>query len=212
MSVRILIADDHGVLRAALRSLLGAEPDFQVVGEAADGTEALRLAQELQPDLLLLDINMPGPSGIEVTQTLRQTNSNIKILILTVHEDEGLLQEAIRVGASGYVVKRAVEAELMSSIRAVARGDLYIHPVMTRALIADLSRRRSRDLAPVESLTSRELEVLRLIAKGYTNREIAEVLVLSVRTVETHRANLMSKLHLGNRAELVQYAKEQGLL
>ena len=212
MPIRILIADDHGVLRAGLRALLNAEPDLEVVGEAADGHEALRLTKALHPDILLLDISMPGPGGIEVTQRVKQTLPGTRILILTVHEDEGLLREAIRAGAAGYIVKRAVESELINAIHAVWRGDLYVHPAMTRALLKDLQPPSSPERTPVEPLTPRETEVLRLIAQGYTNRQIAEKLTISVRTVETHRANITGKLGLRSRVELVRYAREHGLL
>ena len=212
MSIRILIADDHGVLRAGLRALLSAESDLEVAGEAADGREALRLVSELDPDVVLLDVNMPGPDGIEVTRRLKAVKPEVRVLILTVHEDEGLLREAIRAGASGYILKRAVESELIYAIHAVWRGDLYVHPAMTRALLQDLHSTLVADEAPVEPLTPREMEVLRLIAEGHTNRQIAEVLSISVRTVESHRANLMGKLGLHSRVELVRYAKRHGFL
>ena len=212
MSIRILIADDHGVLRAGLRALLSAESDLEVAGEAADGGETLRLVSELDPDVVLLDVNMPGPDGIEVTRRLKAVKPEVRVLILTVHEDEGLLREAIRAGASGYILKRAVESELIYAIHAVWRGDLYVHPAMTRALLQDLHSTLVADEAPVEPLTPREMEVLRLIAEGHTNRQIAEVLSISIRTVESHRANLMSKLGLHSRVELVRYAKRHGFL
>jgi DNA-binding NarL/FixJ family response regulator len=211
MVTRILIADDHGVLRAGLRALLDAAPDLTVVGDAADGDEALRLTNELQPDVVLMDISMPGRGGIEATARLRQLKSDIRVLILTFHEDETLLKEAIRAGASGYIVKRAVESELINAIRAVLRGDLYIHSGMTRALLADSGSPEPRSQMSVERLTPREMEVLRLVAQGHTNRQIADLLTISVRTVETHRANLMGKLHLESRVELVRYAAEHGL-
>lgn len=212
MPIRILIADDHGVLRAGLRTLLNAEPDMTVVGEAADGYDAVRLAEELCPDVVLLDISMPGPGGIEVTRRLRQRLPQTRVLILTVHEDESMLREALRVGAAGYITKRAVESELINAIHAVWRGDLYVHPTMTRALLRDLQPPIIPPESPHEPLTPREIEVLRLIAQGYTNRQIAEALSISVRTVETHRANLTAKLHLSSRVELVRYAREHGLL
>jgi two-component system, NarL family, response regulator NreC len=212
MTIKIVLADDHGVLRAGLRSLLNAEPDLEVVGEAADGQEALRQVQKLRPDVVLLDINMPGLSGIEVTETLKKTQPEIAVLILTVHEDETLLQEAIRVGAAGYIIKRAAESELINAIQAVARGDLYVHPAMTRGLLRELAGPPAPAAAALKLLTRREIEVLRLIAQGYTNRQIAETLCLSVRTVESHRANVMGKLGLTTRVELVHYAMEHSLM
>jgi two-component system response regulator NreC len=211
MPARILIADDHGVLRAGLRALLNAEPDLTVVGDAADGDEAIRLTRELQPDVVLMDISMPGCGGIEATRRMMQAQPNVRVLILTIHEDETLLREAIRAGASGYIVKRAVESELIGAIHAVLRGDLYIHSGMTRALLATADRPQSTSQVSVDRLTPREIEVLRLIAQGHTNRQIADLLTISVRTVETHRANLMGKLELQSRVELVRYAAERGL-
>jgi two-component system response regulator NreC len=213
MPIRILIADDHGVVRAGLRALLDAEPDIQVVGEAADGPEALRLAGELRPDVVLLDLSMPGPGGIEVTRRLKKAAPEMRVLVLTFHEDDALLREAIRAGAAGYITKRAFESELINAIQATWRGDLYVHPAMTRALLQDdVAAPQTSDKASISSLTPRETEVLRLIAQGYTNRQTAELLSISVRTVESHRANLMDKLDLHSRVELVRYAKEHGLL
>ncbi len=214
MTVRVLIADDHGVLRGGLRVLLNEQPDLEVVGQAADGHHAIELAEELQPDLVLLDITMPGLDGIEVTRALTQRVPDAYVLILTVHEDYELLREAVHAGAAGYVVKRAAQSELLSAIAAVMRGDLYVHPAMTRALLTPpappgiLSLRNH----PMDELTRREIQVLSLIAQGYTNLQISEALVVSVRTVESHRANIITKLGLHNRAELVQYAMAHGLL
>ncbi len=210
MTIRILIADDHVLLRAGLRVLLNIEPDLEVVGEASDGLSAVSLAQTLQPDVILMDISMPGLSGIEATRQLHQKYPNINILILTIHEDDCLLEELIRIGASGFILKRALESELVDAIKAVARGDLYVHPAMTRALF--LQQTSTVEPEPHDVLTPRELEVLRHIAAGHTNREIAEQLAISVRTVESHRANLMDKLDLRNRASLVRYAAQNNLL
>jgi two-component system response regulator NreC len=212
MPIRILIADDHGVIRAGLSALLTDIPDITVVGEASDGGEALAKAMQLKPDIVLMDLSMPNIGGIEATRELVLHEPGTRILILTVHEDESLLKEVIRAGAAGYLVKRAAQEDLIHAIRVVARGDLYIHPTMTRALLSEPSQAASSKMYEVETLTLREIEVLRLLAKGYTNRQIAEQLSLSPRTVEGHRANLSGKLGLHSRVELVEYAEKHGLL
>jgi two-component system response regulator NreC len=216
-AIRILIADDHAVVRTGLRALLDRAQDMLTVGEATDSEQALQKANELQPDVVLLDISMPGPGGIEVTKQLKDMLPKTRVLILTVHKDERLLQEAIRAGASGYVTKNALEPELINAIHAVHRGDLYVHPTMTRALLQSLQQPEQKPPSSasdeaIEALTSRETEVLHLIAQGYTNRQAADKLGISVRTVETHRANIMGKLNVSGRVELVRYAMEHGLL
>lgn len=211
MAIRILIADDHGVLRAGLAAILNSEADFEVVGEAGTSEEALHLAQELQPDLVLMDLSMPEMGGIEATRHLHAHLPATRVLILTLHEDSGMVREAIRAGASGYILKRAVKHELISAIQAVLRGDLYVHPAMMRALLAEPEPARLAPEPLAEPLTRREQEVLRLIARGHTNSQIADLLNLSVRTVEYHRANLTSKLHLHSRVDLIRYAAENGL-
>lgn len=212
MPIRILIADDHAVVRSGLRSLLRADPALEVVGEAEDGEAALRLAEELEPDLVLLDITMPPENGIKTAQRLKERYPRLLVLFLTMHEDEGLLHEALRAGAAGYVIKRAEESEILQAIHAASRGDIYVHPTMTRALLHQPVTTEHRRGAPLNPLTRRELEVLRLLAKGNTNRQIASLLGLSMRTVENHRANLMGKLGLVSRVELVNYAEEHELL
>ncbi len=211
MPLRVLIADDHGVLRAGLRALLKTEEDLQVVDEAADGDTALRLASRLRPDIVLLDLSMPGPGGIEVTRKLKEMLPATRVLILTVHEDETLLREALNAGASGYIIKRAVESELINAIHAVSRGEIYVHPAMTKWLLKEPAPAAPKRRDPA-ALTPREIEVLRLIVQGHTNSQIAEVLRLSVRTIESHRANLMGKLGLQSRVELVRYAVKNKLL
>ena len=212
MPIRILIADDHAVVRSGLRALLSADSDLEVVGEAGDGTETLRLAETLHADMVLLDITMPPEDGIKTAQRLKEKHPELIVLFLTMHEDEGLLHEALRAGAAGYVIKRAEESEIIQAIHAASQGNIYVHPAMTRALLHRPVTTEQRRGSPVNALTRRELDVLRLLAKGNTNRQIADVLGLSVRTVENHRANLMGKLGLVSRVELVNYAEEHNLL
>jgi two-component system response regulator NreC len=211
MRIQILIADDHGVVRAGLRALLSAEADLEVVGEAATGEAAVRLAVQRQPDVVLTDFGMPGMDGIEVARTLAEQAPNTRVLLLTVHEDAALLREALKAGAAGYVIKRAVESELINAIRAAAAGDLYVHPSMTRSLLEEDEPALANGGA-LGRLTPREIEVLRLIAEGYTNIQSADLLCLSPRTVETHRANIRAKLQMDSRAELVRFAARHGLL
>ncbi len=212
MPIRILIADDHAVVRSGLRALLRADPDLEVVGEAEDGTETLRLAETLHPDMVLLDITMPPEDGIKTAKRLKEKHPELIVLFLTMHEDESLLHEALRAGAAGYVIKRAEESEIIQAIHAASHGDIYVHPAMTRALLHQPVTTEHRRGSPADALTRRELDVLRLLAKGNTNRQIADLLGLSMRTVENHRANLMGKLGLASRVELVNYAEEHNLL
>lgn len=212
MPIRILIADDHGLVRSGLRALLHADADLEVVGEAGDGAETLRFAAELSPDLVLLDVSMPGENGIATARRLREAHPELAVLFLTMHEDEGLMQEALRVGAAGYVIKRAEAPELLQAIHAACRGDVYVHPAMTRVLLRQPVSTRRQHGSPEPELTPRELDVLRLLVRGNTNRQIAEKLGLSTRTVESHRANLQGKLGLTSRVELVEHAEEHDLL
>jgi DNA-binding NarL/FixJ family response regulator len=207
-----VIADDHGLIRAGLRALLEDVPDMQVVGEAADGNAVLRLAAELQPDIILMDVSMPGMNGIEATSQIRGISPQTRVLALTVHEDEGILREMIRAGASGYIIKRAVESDLIQAIRIISGGDMYIYPALTRALFKDFSPKSEDPQDQPETLTPREIDVLRLLARGYTNRQIAQYLNISPRTVEGHRSSLVGKLGFSSRVELVTYAEENGLL
>jgi two-component system response regulator NreC len=212
MSIKILIAEDHGVMRAGLRALLEDEAGIEIIGEAENGEEVLRLASELNPDIVLMDVGMPEMGGIEATRRLKNLYPHIQVLVLTVYEEESLLREAIKAGAAGYIIKRAAEEELMTAIQAVSRGYMYIHPAITHFLIKDLSPEINPQKGALESLTPRELEVMGYIIRGYTNRQIAEALFISMRTVEGHRASLLGKLDLKNRVELVEFAEKYGLM
>jgi two-component system response regulator NreC len=212
MTIRLLIADDHGVLRAGLVALLNAETGMQVVGEAEDEHTAVILAVEKRPDVVLMDISMPETSGIEATRRIKQLVPETRVLILTVHEDKSLMEEAIRAGANGYILKRAIKDQLISAIHTVMRDELYLHPVMSRMLLESQASKQIPNEHSSDPLTPRETEVLRLIARGYTNNQIAEILHISVRTVEYHRGNLTGKLNLRSRVELMKHAEEKGLI
>ncbi len=211
MSIRILIADDHSLIRAGLRALLQGTSDITVVGEVDDGISVLGQVAALEPDIVLMDISLPGVSGIEATRQLRLISPRTRVLALTVHEDEAMLREMLRAGAYGYILKRADDSELIKAIRFVSQGDMYIYPSLTSALMKDFSPhgKAERDTEP--TLTMREIDVLLLLARGYTNRQIAEELHLSPRTVEGHRSNLVSKLGLKSRVELMNYVEEHNL-
>lgn len=211
-TIRILLVDDHAVLRAGLRLLLDAQTDMQVIGEASDGSEALQLCETLNPDLVLLDLSMPGLGGLDTIPVMRKAAPTARILVLTMHDDESYLKGALRSGASGYVLKKAADSELLSAVRTVLRGELYVHPSLTRALAGDLLPPPDQLSDPWASLTDREREVLIGVARGLTAAEIAEKLSLSPKTVETYRARGMEKLGLRSRAALVQYALTHQLL
>lgn len=212
MTIRILIADDHVLVRSGLRELLRVDAGLEIVGEAGDGAETLRLAAEHAPDLVLLDITMPDESGIVTAQRLKQAHPEIVVLFLTMHEDDSLLHEALQTGAAGYVIKRAETSELLEAIHTAMRGDIYVHSSMTRGLLRRPVTTRHRRRPGEPELTPRELDVLRLLVRGNTNRQVAELLGLSTRTVESHRANLMAKLGLESRVDLVDYAEDHDLL
>ena len=212
--IRILIADDHAVMRAGLRLLLNGQEDMQVVDEAGDGWQTVEKAVALKPDIVLLDITMPGLSGLEAARQIRQRAPEVKLLVLTMHDDEAYLRQFLQIGATGYIVKKAADTELVDAIRAVHRGESFIHPSLTRVLIDRYLQQPPPVKAKesVEELTPRETEVLRLVAQGYTSQQVAEQLSISVNTVETHRAHIMEKLGLRGRAQLVRYAIARGLL
>jgi two-component system response regulator NreC len=209
--VRVLIAEDHGTVRAGLRLLIEKEPDMEVVGEAADGREALRLAREQQPDVALMDISMPGIDGLQATRELRESCPQAGVLALTRHADYGYLTEMLRAGARGYVLKQSSSADLLSAVRAVAAGLCYLDPAVTGKLVGGYAGRSPEAGAePKEDVSEREEEVLRQIARGYSNKEIAARLSLSVKTVEAHKANGMRKLGLTARNDIVNYAIFRG--
>lgn len=211
MTKRILIADDHGLIRAGLRALLQEAPDLEVVGEAENGLILLKLVSELKPDIVLMDISMPEMSGIEATRKVREISPNTRVLALTVHEDEGMLREMIRAGAHGYIIKRAIEADLLQAIQVVSQGYIYVYPALTGALVQDLSPHSRSNSQGQEALTGRETEVLVLLARGYTNRQIAQELNLSPRTIEGYRSSLVSKLGFKSRVDLMNYVDEHNL-
>ena len=209
--LRILLADDHNVVRAGLRSLIDAQEDMQVVGEAADGRAACKLHDELQPDVTVMDVSMPGLGGAAATDQIRKHQPEAKILALTVHEDRGYLQQMLQAGALGYVLKRAAADDLIRAIRVVARGGTYLDPDVAGRILGGLTS-RSASSTSAGALSEREEEVLRLIARGLTNREIAAQLDVSVKTIETHKARAMDKLGLDGRAGIVSYAIRSGWL
>jgi two-component system response regulator NreC len=210
--IKVLIADDHAIVRTGLRTLIRSESSMELVGEATGGYETIELVEKFQPNVLVLDLSMPDLDGIAVTKKLAPRFPDLRILILTLHEDEALLRAVLKAGASGYILKRAAEAELISAIHTILRGHLYVDPSMMRLLIKDEVPAPVTMTQPAEVLTPREVEVLKLIVQGYTNRQIGEKLSISVRTVESHRANLCGKLGLQSRVELVRYAREHGLI
>jgi len=210
--IKVLIADDHAIVRAGLRALIHSEPTMELVGEATGGFEAIELVEKFQPNVLVLDLSMPDLDGIAVTKKIKPQFPDLRILVLTIHDDEALLKAALKAGASGYILKHAAETELISAIHAILRGDLYIDSSMVRKLLSDEALPAVAPLHSTESLTPREIEVLKLIVQGYTNRQIGEELSISMRTAESHRANLAGKLGLHSRVELVRYARQHGLI
>jgi DNA-binding NarL/FixJ family response regulator len=211
---RLLIAEDHTILREGLKSLLSANPDLEVVGEAEDGRRALKLANELSPDLILMDLSMPRMNGFEAIQEIKKQNPAVKIIVLTVHNTEEYILTTLQSGADGYVLKDATHDELLMAISHVLNGKRYLSPsVSEKVIVGYLEGKKSlKPASPWESLTQREREILKLIAEGFKNKEVADYLCISLKTVEKHRANLMKKLDLHNTSSLTVYAMEKGLI
>jgi len=220
--IRVFLADDHAVLRAGLRMLLNAEPDMVVAGEAGDVSQAGELLEELQPDVVLLDVSMPGVNGLEGLADLKRRSPSSRFLILTMHNDEQYLRRALSQGAAGYVLKHAANEDLLSAIRVVYQGGTYLHPTHRAILFEDAHHELEKggakekngqaDEDPVSKLSAREYEILQLLAMGYTNRQAAEKLYLSDKTIETYKSRLMSKLGLHSRVELVRFALKRGII
>ena len=208
--IKVLIVDDHAIMRDGIRALLSINEDIEVVGEASEGKEALKKVPELKPDVIVMDIAMPGMDGMEATRQMVKGNSKVKVLVLTQHDNKEYILSAIKAGAAGFVPKRAMGSELVSAIRAVNRGDSVLYPSVASALIEDYRQRAELD--PYDRLTAREREILRLIAEGHTSQEIADMLVISLKTVLGHRTKIMEKLDIHNRTELIKYALRKGLV
>jgi len=206
----VVLVDDHAVVRSGLRLLLEKQEDIEVIGEAGTAKDAIFRARALKPDVILLDVVMPGESGIEVLPKLLKESPETKVLVLSMQDDPSYVREAFAAGASGYVLKEAADEEVVAAVREIANGGSYVHPTLGARMVA--AEAKERAAAEADPLSEREREVLRLLALGHTNQEIAERLYISVRTAESHRAHIMQKLQLTTRAELVRYALAQGLL
>jgi DNA-binding NarL/FixJ family response regulator len=210
---RILLADDHALVRRGVRMILDNEPDLTVVGEAADGLEAIEMARSTRPDLAILDIAMPRMTGLQAARELSRQQPDLRILILTMYDNEQFFFESLRVGASGYVLKSVADRDLVEACRAAMRGEPFLYPGAVTALIRNyLERAASGDPIPARAITDREEEILKLVAEGHSSRQIADLLYISVKTVERHRANLLAKLGLKDRLELARYAIRAGLI
>jgi two-component system response regulator NreC len=214
MNIHILLVDDHTILRAGLKMMLNAQPDMDVVGEAHDGRQALQEVQRLHPDIVLMDITMPDMNGIEATRQIKRVSPDVRVLILTMHENEEYVFQALRAGASGYILKEAADTDLISALHVVQNGNFYLSPTAQSVMVGDYLQRvrAGEEKDSYSSLTEREREILKLVAEGHTNNQIAERLVISPKTVDTHRTHVMDKLNLHSRAELVKYAMRRGLL
>jgi DNA-binding NarL/FixJ family response regulator len=211
---RVLIADDHPLIRSGLRALLGREKEFEVVGEAADGYQALELVEQLKPDVVMLDVSMPRLNGIDVAKKISETTPSTRIIIVSIHSDESYVLRALKAGAKGYLLKASPEGDILNAVRAVAAGQAYLSPEMSRLLVEEYVREmRYRGVEDSYDLLSiREKEILQLLSSGTSNREIAEMIHVSVATVETHRTNIFQKLGIHSLPELILYAVRKGLL
>lgn len=213
--IRVLLADDHAILRTGLMHLLGEKDGIEVVGEAENGREAVQKAQELKPDIVLMDISMPVMNGMDATREIKKRDREIKVLVLTVHDNEEYISQAFQAGAAGYVLKKAADSDLVNAIEVVAGGDYVLHPSVTRIMVENYIEKMGSVQEAAHNhnaLTDREREILKLVAEGFTNREIAQSLYISVKTVDTHKANIMEKLKMHKRNELVRYAIEKGMM
>jgi two-component system response regulator NreC len=210
--IRVLVADDHTIVRSGVRLLLEAEPDIEVVGEALDGHEVINKAETLRPDVILMDIAMPGMDGLEATRHIKTFWPDIEVLVLTMHRTDDYFFEMLKAGASGYILKGAQTDELIHALKVVSRGEVFLYPSMTGRLVEEYLSQAEGGIHSDLSLSPRETEILILLADGYSNKEIAEKLVISPSTVHSHRSNLMAKLGLSTRHELVQYARQRGLI
>ena len=211
-SMRVLIVDDHAIIRDGLRAIMEAQPDIEVVGEAMEGREALEKADELRPDVVIMDLTMPGMGGLEATRQLKLHHPDIRVMALTMHESDDYFFQVLQAGADGYFVKGGSSAELLSALRTVSHGEVFLYPSMATRLLKDYLKPARAGRDRYEGLTDREVEILKLVAEGRSNQEIGDLLVVSMSTVQTHRANLMAKLGLHSRTELVKYAIRQGII
>jgi two-component system response regulator NreC len=205
-----MLVDDHAILRDGIRALISLHDDVEIIGESCDGKEAVEKALELEPDVVIMDITIPGMDGLEVTRRIKKKNAKIRILVLTQHDDKEYVLSSIKAGAAGYVPKKAMGSELVSAIRAVHRGESFLYPSAAAALIDDY--RQQAEVEPYDRLTAREKEILTLIADGHSSRKIAEMLFISFKTVQGHRTKIMDKLDIRNRVELIKYAIRKGLV
>jgi two-component system response regulator NreC len=210
--IRVLIADDHTIVRSGLRLLLEAEPDIDVVGEALEGREALNLVEKHLPDVVLMDIAMPGMDGLEATRLIKDSWPQVKVLVLTMHRSDEYFFEMLKAGASGYILKGAETSDLIHAVRVVGRGEVFLYPTMAQKLVEDYLNFIQWGEGTGSPLSLREKEILRLLSEGCSTKEIAEKLVISPSTVHSHRSNLMTKLGLNSRRELIQYARQRGLI